>query len=235
MTSVTVNGVMIDVAAFQTVAAAVGHELLRQRAVQLGLVAADAPRAAADSAIEQVLEQEVAADMPGEEECRRYYEAHRDEFTSGELVAARHILFQVTPRVHVPALRARAELTLAELMQEPRRFAAVARELSNCASGRHDGNLGQLGRGDTVPEFEKALFNGTYLGVYPQLVRTRFGFHIVCVDRREAGQVVPFELVRERIAARLSGRTSAGALARYVGQLAAAAVVSGVELRLTGN
>lgn len=235
MTTVTVNGVRVDVTAFQTAEAAVGHELLRQRAVQMGLVAADAPRTAADSAIEQLLEREVATDVPGEEECRRYYEAHRDEFTSGELVAARHILFQVTPRVHVPALRARAELTLAELLQEPSRFAAVAGELSNCPSGRHGGNLGQLGRGDTVPEFEKALFNGAYIGVYPQLVRTRFGFHIVCVDRREPGQVVPMELMRERIAARLSGRTSAGALARYVRQLAASAQLSGVELKIHGN
>jgi peptidyl-prolyl cis-trans isomerase C len=235
MTAVTVNGLTVDVTGFQTVEAAVGHELLRQRAVQLGLVAADAPRAAADSAIEQLLEREVATDIPGEEECRRYYEAHRDEFTSGELVAARHILFQVTAHVPVPALRARAELTLAELLREPGRFEAVAGKLSNCPSGQHGGNLGQLGRGDTVPEFEKALFNGTYLGIYPQLVRTRFGFHILCVERRQPGQVLPVELVRDRIAARLLGRTNAGALARYVGQLAASAVVSGVELRLSGD
>lgn len=235
MTAVTVNGVTVDATAFQTVEAAVGHELLRQRAVQLGLVAADAPRPAADTAIEQLLEREVPTDIPGEEECRRYYEAHRGEFTSGELVAARHILFQVTPHVHVPALRARAELTLAELLQEPDRFETAARKLSNCPSGQHGGNLGQLGRGDTVPEFEKALFNGTYLGIYPQLVRTRFGFHVLCVDRREPGRVLPVELARDRITTLLSGRTSAAALARYVGQLAASAVVSGAELRLSGN
>ena len=34
---------------------------------------------------------------PGEEECRRYYEAQPDEWSSGELALARHILFQVTP------------------------------------------------------------------------------------------------------------------------------------------
>jgi len=235
MAAVIVNGVTVDVTAFQTVGAAVGHELLRQRAVQIGLLDADAPQAAADSAIEQLLEREVATDMPGEEECRRYYQAHRDEFTSGELVSARHILFQVTPRVPVPALRARAELTLAELLQEPSRFEAVARELSNCPSGQHGGNLGQLGRGDSVPEFEQALFNGTYTGIYPQLVRTRFGFHILCVDRREPGRVVPLEWVRDQIAARLSGRTRPGALAQYVRQLAASAVVSGVEPELKAS
>ncbi len=172
----------------------------------------------------------VARVEPTEEECRRYYEAHLPEFTSDELVAACHVLFQVTPRVHVPALRARAELTLAELTREPSRFAAVARELSNCPSGRHGGNLGQLRRGDSVPEFEQALFNGTYTGIYPQLVRTRFGFHILRVDRREPGRRLPFEVVQGRIADRLCARMSAAALARYVRGLAASAAVSGLDV-----
>jgi len=234
MTALTVNGVAVDVTAFPTAEAAVGHELLRQRAVQLGFASAEASRAAADAAIEQLLHQEVAEVEPTAEECRRYYDAHLQEFTSGELVAARHILFQVTPRVHVPALRARAELTLAKVASEPQHFAVLAGELSNCPSGQHGGNLGQLGRGDTVPEFEQALFNGTYTGVYPQLVRTRFGFHILCVDRREPGRTLPFEVVRGRILERLSERMSGGALARYVRQLAASAAVSGIEVDLEG-
>jgi peptidyl-prolyl cis-trans isomerase C len=234
MTALTVNGVAVDVTAYPSAEAAVGHELLRQRAVQLGLAPAGASQAAADAAIERLLHQEIAIVDPTAEECRRYYEAHLPEFTSGELVAARHILFQVTPRVHVPALRARAELTLAKLASEPQRFAALAGELSNCPSGRHGGNLGQLGRGDTVPEFEQALFNGTYTGVYPQLVRTRFGFHILCVERREPGRTLPFEVVQGRILDRLSERMSGGALARYVRQLAASAAVSGIEIDLEG-
>ena len=229
MTAPTVNGVAVDMTAFPTPAAAVGHELLRQRAVQLGLASPGGSRASADAAIEQLLQQEVVTAEPSAAECRRYYEAHLQEFTSGELVAARHILFQVTPRVHVPALRARAELTLAKLASEPQRFAALAGELSNCSSGRHGGSLGQLGRGDTVPEFEQALFNGNYTGIYPQLVKTRFGFHILCVDRREPGRTLPFELVQGQILDRLTKRMTAGALARYVRQLAASAAVSGIE------
>lgn len=230
MSTITVNGSAVDAAAFPSPEAAVGHELLRQRAVELGLAEATASGDAADVAIERLLEQEVVTPAPADEECRRYYEAHPDEFTSGELVFARHILFQVTPRVPVPALRAKAELTLAELMHDPGRFAAVARVYSNCPSGQHGGNLGQLGRGDTVPEFESALFNGTYTGLHPQLVKTRFGFHILAVDRRVPGQLLPLDIVRDRVTARLCGRMHATALARYVRDLAAAADVSGVEL-----
>ena len=108
-------------------------------------------------------------------------------------------------------------------------------ELSNCPSGRHGGSLGQLGRGDTVPEFEQALFNGTYTGVYPQLLRTRFGFHILCVDRREPGRTLPFDVVQGRIHERLCERMRAAALARYVRQLAGPAAVSGIEVDFEGS
>jgi peptidyl-prolyl cis-trans isomerase C len=72
------------------------------------------------------------------------------------------------------------------------------------------------------------LFNGTYTGIYPQLVRTRFGFHILYVDRREPGRTLPCEVVHGQILERLSARMSGAALARYVRQLAASAAVSGI-------
>ena len=76
-------------------------------------------------------------------------------------------------------------------------------EFSNCPSGQHGGNLGQIGRGDTVPEFERALFRLGPTGLLRELVKTRYGFHIVAVDRRIPGATLPFEAVRERIAERL--------------------------------
>ena len=76
----------------------------------------------------------------------------------GELIEADHILFQVTPGVNLDMLRAHAKVVLDELMADPSRFAEVAREQSNCPSAAVGGSLGQLGRGDTVPEFERAVF-----------------------------------------------------------------------------
>jgi len=227
---VTVNGVAVDAAGFPSAEAAAVHELLRQRAVALGLAVADGRSEEIEQAIERLLEREVAVPEPGEAECRRYYDAHPAEFASGELAFARHILFRVTPGTPVPALRARAETALAELAQDPSRFDALARELSNCPSGQLGGDLGQLGRGDTAPEFEQALFNGAYTGIYPQLVKTRFGFHILAVDRRVPGRRVPFEAVRDRIAERMRGRAQRAALAQYVKLLAGRAEIRGADL-----
>ena len=229
--TVTVNGIVVEAAAQLPPQGAAARELLRQRAVAAGLVAEDAGASESDAAIERLLEREVVTPEPGEEECRRYYEAHPAEFTSGELAFARHILFQVTPGAPLPAIRAKAELTLAELTKDSSQFERCAAECSNCPSGRQGGSLGQLGRGDTVPEFEQALFNGGYIGLYPQLVKTRYGFHILVVDRREPGRRIPFEAARTAIADRLRERVLRRALQQYVSVLAGQADVSGVDLR----
>ena len=143
---------------------------------------------------------------------------------------ARHILFQVTRLVRVPEIRARAEETLTELLREPERFAAVAREMSNCPSGRHGGNLGQIGRGDTIPEFEKALFRLGPTGLLREIIRTRFGFHIVAVDQRILGTKLPFDVVREAIAERLRALVEERALRQYVSVLAGQADIQGADL-----
>ncbi|MDI9682739.1 peptidylprolyl isomerase, partial [Burkholderia cenocepacia] len=72
----------------------------------------------------------------------------------------------------------------------PRRIERIARASSNCPSAEMGGSLGQLLRGDTVPEFEAALFDTDGIGVLPTLVNTRFGFHIVRIERRVPGDAV---------------------------------------------
>lgn len=227
---VSINGVVIDTDAFPSPQAGAVHELLRQRAIAVGLIANSSEAEAVDAAIERVLEREVETPEPTEDECRQYYDANTKRFVSGELVAARHILFQLTPGASVNALRAKAELTLAELLKAPDRFEVVARACSNCPSAQHGGNLGQIQRGETVPEFEHALFDGTGTGIRAQLVKTRFGFHIVAVDRRVAGRQLPFEVVRDTIAERLRAGVQKHALEQYVRILAGKADVRGVDL-----
>ncbi len=203
------------------------RELLLERAAKRGLMEgrardevsfADAD--AEDAVIERLLELEVRTPEPNEEECRRYYERHPMQFRSGDLVEASHILFALTPRIPPGALRARAAEVHTAARREPQRFADLAREVSNCPSAAQGGALGQLGCGDTVPELERALFGTEALGVLPELVDTRFGFHVVLVARRVAGSAIPFETAREGIAAMLRLRSTGRALAQYAQILA---------------
>ena len=229
--SVSVNGVEVMVRSEATDELSAARELLRQRAVAIGLLEeASTEGASIDRAIEALLEREVVTPSPTEEECRRYYDAHLREFDSGDLVHARHILFQVTASVRIPEIRARAEQTLNELLRDPGRFTAVAAEMSNCPSGQHGGNLGQIGRGDTVPEFEKAVFRLGPTGLLRELVKTRHGFHIVAIDQRIPGKRLPFDVVRDQIAERLRAMVEEKALRQYISVLAGKADIQGADL-----
>ncbi|MBN8735828.1 MAG: peptidylprolyl isomerase [Xanthomonadales bacterium] len=228
--SITVNGIAVDPADWPTPQLAAVHELLRQRANELGFAAENAGDADTERAIERTLAEEVRVPEPAEEECRRWYDGNAKRFRSGDLVCARHILFQVTPGAPVPAIRGLAEAMLHEIRTNPALFGERAREHSNCPSGANGGNLGQLQRGETLPEFDKAIFDDASIGVLPKLVTTRHGFHIISVDQRIEGKQLPFDLVRDDVAAELRRRSEARALSQYVRVLAGNAEIEGVDL-----
>jgi peptidyl-prolyl cis-trans isomerase C len=209
------------------------RELLLQRARGLGLGAADGGDP--DGAIDALIEREVATPVPTEEECGNYYRRHPQSFRSGDLVEGAHILFAVTPNAPLEAIREQAEAILREAQAEPARFGELASRFSNCPSGAQGGSLGQLSRGDTVPEFAQALFDGAATGVLPQLVRSRYGFHVVYVARRIEGRQMPFDLVRERVSEFLVERVRRKALQQYIRLLAAEARVDGVDLDPAGS
>jgi peptidyl-prolyl cis-trans isomerase C len=130
-----------------------------------------------------------------------------------------HILFQVTAKVDLEALRQRAQQTLDELLDADDldlRFAHFACTLSNCPSGVDGGALGEIGRGDTVAAFERAVFAAPAGTLCPVLVETEFGFHIVRVHEKSPGMVLPFEQVELRIRVAMSQALRDLAERRYV-------------------
>jgi peptidyl-prolyl cis-trans isomerase C len=63
-------------------------------------------------------------------------------------------------------------------------FAEVAREHSNCPSGRNGGDLGEFGPGQMVPEFDEVVFSAE-LGKTHGPVKTQFGYHLIEVTSRD--------------------------------------------------
>jgi len=174
-----------------------------------------------EETIEMLLDREVQIPEPTEEECHRHYEQNSQHFTVGEIIECDHILFAVTPGVPVAALRGRAEAMLHELRADDSGFATTAAQWSNCPSSQLGGNLGQLSADNAAPEFFKELSEYRGTGVMPTLVRSRHGFHIVRINRRLPGSLLPFTAVKERIAASLVQRATVRALAQYVAMLSA--------------
>lgn len=216
-------------------------ELLRQAAQGQGLLPAhDAPSADgvlgedASSAIEALLEQNLAIPEPSDEACRRHHAAHQSTYSTGERVQVRHILFAVTQGVDVVALRNRAETTLLDVRchdgSQLDGFAKAASTLSNCPSGAQGGELGWLSSDDCAPEFAKELFGHAEVGVLPRLVHSRFGLHVVEILAREPGVEQGFEAVHGAVAMSLRQKAYVTALRQYLSLLAGEAVVEGVDL-----
>ncbi len=62
-------------------------------------------------------------------------------------------------------------------------FAALAKEHSQCPSGKKGGDLGEFGPGQMVPEFDKVVFSAD-VGKVQGPVKTQFGWHLLEVTRR---------------------------------------------------
>jgi peptidyl-prolyl cis-trans isomerase C len=116
------------------------------------------------------------------------------------------------------------------LRERPEQFADMARTHSACSSASQGGKLGQITAGQTTSEFEQALFALEPGAISPEPFATRYGFHIVRLDRKHEGRELPFELVADRIAEYLEESVQRLALAQYIARLAAAARIEGIDL-----
>jgi peptidyl-prolyl cis-trans isomerase C len=222
---------------------AAGHALatkalLLRRAQALGLTPEperdeDGREETAEAAlIRAVLDAEVEIAAPTEAECRRLYEAQRSRFSSPLLYEAAHILIAPEDETEGALDRARiaAEQTAQDLAREPGRFAELARARSACPSASVGGSLGQLGPGELVAEVETALLALGPGEIAPAPVRSRFGWHILKLERRLEGRLLPFEHVAASIRMNLEARAWTAAAARYVLELAREAEAKGVAL-----
>jgi len=198
--------------------------LLEGRARELGLLAPDeSGEEARVAAIEAVLEAEVAVPPATESECRAWFAANPGAIRSPDLFEASHILFAAAPddaAARMTALAA-ARAALAEIERTPPAFEAIARERSACPSGANGGALGQISRGDTVPEFETYLFALDEGELCAEPIPSRYGFHVAKLVRKAAGRALPYIAARGAIARRLEDRAYRGVLAVYLRGLAA--------------
>jgi parvulin-like peptidyl-prolyl isomerase len=98
-------------------------------------------------------------------------------------VRASHILLMYSGSARSTATRTKEEAenliaSLKSKIDEGGLFADLAKEHSDCPSGRSGGDLGQFGRGQMVPAFEQSAF-GMEIGQVSDVVETDFGYHLI--------------------------------------------------------
>jgi peptidyl-prolyl cis-trans isomerase D len=153
-----------------------------------------------------------AATPVTDQDLQAYYDQHRDEYRQAEQVKVTHILIK-TPlpgpdgkvdEKGVEAARKKAEDVLKQV-KTGGDFAKLAGQYSDDpGSAKNGGELGWIGRGRTVPEFEKAAFSLSK-GQTSDLVKSSYGFHIIRVEDKQDAHVKTMVEVKSEIEAKVKG------------------------------
>lgn len=160
-----------------------------------------------------------------EKEAQEYYKAHPDMFKAPadapNTVRASHILIMVDEKATEAQKKAaldKINSIKAQLDKNPKLFEALAKTESKCPSGAQGGSLGAFGKGQMVPEFEKAAF-ALKPGEISGVVKTQFGYHIIRRDPARQAATLPFEQVKESLMGLMTEQKAAEAERKYMENL----------------
>jgi len=98
-------------------------------------------------------------------------------------IRASHILLMYAGSAQSDATRTKTEaqgqiIELLDAIKKGADFADLARQISDCPSGEDGGDLGEFGKGEMVPEFDKVAFD-LKPGDVSDVVETAFGYHLI--------------------------------------------------------
>ncbi len=140
------------------------------------------------------------------DDLQAYYNQHRDEFRVPEEVKVSHILIK-TPQAGadgkvdekgVEEARKKAEDVLKQLKGGAKLEDLAKKFSDDPGSAKKGGDLGWIGRGRTVPEFEKAAFSQAK-GQTSDLVKSSYGFHIIRTEDKHEPHLKTLEEVKDQI------------------------------------
>lgn len=159
---------------------------------------------------------------PAEEDVKKYYDEHPDEFSQKESVSASHILLstqEAADDAAVAEVKAEAEKLKAQLGEEDgKSFEELATAHSDCPSKAQGGSLGEFGRGQMVPEFEEAAFSQK-VGEVGEPIKTQFGYHIIKVTEKKEAKKMPYAEVQEELATNLFEQAKGEEVKSYLTEL----------------
>ena len=142
-------------------------------------------RAAIDASLKDV--------TASDEDAKKFYDEHPDQFTQPERVHVRHILISDDVTSADAIAKVQADLRAGASFDE------VAKSRSLCPSAAQGGDLGEVSKGQMVPEFEAAAFALKNPGDLSEPVKTRFGWHIIRLEGRTPSSLEPFDNVKPQL------------------------------------
>lgn len=131
-------------------------------------------------------------------ELRERYDREKDAFRLPERTRLRTIIIA---RPDDPAAALRAEERATEIARQARAnadFAKLAASTPENVLKDKAGDLGEVARGELLPDLDKAVFNAS-AGAVLGPIATKSGWHIIKVEQRLPSEVPAFESVKEKL------------------------------------
>ena len=180
-----------------------------------------------------------------DQEIEEFYQLHQDDYREPKKVHARHILFRISEKAKTAEIQEildRAKKVL-DLARKGDNFAELARKYSDDSTASKGGDLGYFKSGDMVKPFADSAFS-LKKGEISDLVRTRFGVHIIKVEDIKEESVKPLAAVKETVRQSLKEERSREIalqradsfidLSRALDDLQKAAAEAGLEVKESG-
>jgi len=165
-----------------------------------------------------------------DQEVSEFYADNPEMFETPERVHARHILFEAgadaTDEARAAARQKAVDARKRALSGED--FAELAKELSEGPSAADGGDLGFFSADRMVEPFSKAAF-ALAAGEISEVVETRFGFHVIKVEERQAAGLRTLEEVSEPVQRMLVEREATELTAALVEKLRTQATIVSPE------
>ncbi|MEA2329008.1 MAG: peptidyl-prolyl cis-trans isomerase SurA, partial [Thermoanaerobaculia bacterium] len=132
-----------------------------------------------------------------DKELKERYDREKERYRLPERARLREIIvIKPDDPTKVEAARQRAAALAAQARTDD--FAKLATTSSDAGTKAKGGDLGEVARGELLPDLDKAVFNataGTVLGP----IETKSGWHILKVETRLPSEVPAFESVKDRL------------------------------------
>jgi len=217
-----------DIVVQQAAQALVIKQLLLNEAADKGIEVTEDNE---EEVLQKLLSEYVSYDEPTKEICQRYFENNPGKFITEPLMEVDHILLAAA-KDDLPArevAKNNAKDVIAQLQKDPMLFPALAKQYSACPSKETGGSLGQISKGQTVPEFERQL-NLLPQGLATKGIESRYGVHVVNVARKIEGKPLEYSMVEDKVKGYLVHRSSHLAIQAFIQGLVEKSEIEGVEM-----
>src|ERR1051325_11622939 len=160
--------------------------------------------------IQRVQQNEVMGKIGAtDDEARRYYETHLNEFTTPPSVTLREILVAVPTDARGvnaaadEAAKAKADEIRTRVTTGGENFDKLAAEMSDSSSKANGGLIGPFNLSDMSPELRKIIDTMKPGDITPVIRDARRGYQVLKLETKTDAQTMPFEQAREQISERV--------------------------------